>query len=47
MNYSGQSNKWFSVLILAGLPFWIIYRWLKNDLPHIEREPGKPKNISG
>jgi len=38
MPYGEQSNKWFTILIIAGLPFYIVYKWLKNDLSYINQK---------
>jgi len=38
MPFSEQSNKWFSVMIFIGLPFLVIYRWAKGELPYLENE---------
>jgi len=37
MPYGEQKNKWFTILIFAGLPFYIIYKWLKDDLPRLKQ----------
>lgn len=42
MPFSGQKHKWFSILLMAGLPFLVLYRWMNGDLPYIEN-PNKRK----
>lgn len=32
MPFLGQKNKWFTVLILIGLPFYVFYKFIKKDL---------------
>jgi hypothetical protein len=42
MSFGEQSHKWFSILIFIGLPFFIFYKIVKNDLPPLsEVGPGK------
>jgi len=36
MPFSGQKYKWISLIFMAGLPFFVLYRWMKGDLPYIE-----------
>ncbi len=42
MPFGEQSNKWFSFLILLGLPFFITYKIIKKDLPPLSEI--EPKN---
>jgi len=36
MPFSEQKNKWFAILIFASLPFFVIYKWIKKDLPQVK-----------
>ena len=36
MSFKGQKNKWFSVLIFTYLPFYVVYKYLKGDLPSLK-----------
>ncbi len=33
MAFSEQKNKWFSLMIFAGLPFIIFFKIIKKELP--------------
>jgi hypothetical protein len=33
--FGEQEDKWFSILIFIGLPFFIIYKVFKKELPHL------------
>jgi|GEM_PF-2021209 len=40
--FSEQKNQWFSILIFIGLPFFILWRLFKNELPDLrETRPRK------
>jgi len=43
MDFESQSNKWFSILIFIGLPFLVLWRLYKDDLPNLRatRPPKK------
>ncbi|MFH0852373.1 MAG: hypothetical protein V1845_02120 [bacterium] len=43
MPYSEQKNRWFSLLLIAGLPFFVIFKWVKGDLPYIQNPNIKNK----
>jgi len=45
MLYSGQKNKWFALLIFTGLPFYVLYKWIKDDLSYIETGNKKTDKI--
>ncbi len=36
MAFGGQSNKWFSVLILVVLPFIVFFKAITGQLPNIK-----------
>jgi len=36
MPFSGQKHKWFSIILMTGLPFFVIYRWMNGNLPYIK-----------
>jgi len=36
MPFAGQENKWFTILIIISLPFYVLFRLLKGDLPDIK-----------
>jgi hypothetical protein len=42
MPFSGQKHKWFSIILMAGLPFLVLYRWMNGTLPYIEN-PNKKR----
>jgi len=44
MPFSGQKHKWFSILLMAGLPFFVIYRWMSGNLPYIQ-DPNKKRSL--
>lgn len=35
-----QPHKWFSVLLILMLPFYVFYKWITGDLPDL-RNVGK------
>jgi len=35
-SFGAQSGKWFTVFIVIGLPFYVFFRLVKNDLPHLK-----------
>ena len=41
MPYGEQKSKWFSWLLFISLPFYLIYRLIKNDLPDL-KDVGPP-----
>jgi hypothetical protein len=43
MPFSQQENKWFSILIMAALPFIVLYKWVKDDLPYLKNPSNKDK----
>lgn len=36
MPFGGQKYKWISLIFMVGLPFFVLYRWMKGGLPFVE-----------
>jgi len=36
MPFAEQENKWFTVLIILGLPFYVLFRLIKGELPNLK-----------
>jgi hypothetical protein len=36
MPFAGQEHKWFTILLFIGLPFYVLFRLIKGDLPDLK-----------
>ena len=36
MPFAGQENKWFTILLIISLPFYVIFRLIEGSLPDIK-----------
>lgn len=36
MPFASQEDKWFTILIIIGLPFYVLFRLIKGNLPFVK-----------
>jgi len=41
MPFGEQENKWFTFVLIIILPFYVLFKILKNDLPGLDK--ARPK----